>query len=470
MNIIRKRNIMKMHSGYKNIKKLILVVSYFTLSLGFLTLGLDVDYLTEYYFVYFGFIFVSGIYVLLSLSTNIKIIDPITLVTFLYIMFFSIAPMIDIITNNTLFFGHFIIGGTFKATFLYIVGYLFFVFGYSQRNYGSLFRYSHLKLENKNTIINVSLFLWFIGLVSSFIFLATMGHSVIYMLTFGQLGSVTNNNQLFGTQLGFLSMLTYAMVVPWLYLFLTLKNKLWIIILTTTTLSIYFVLGFRFIIIIMVMAPIIFKYLHKKKDVSIRKILLLAPILLVVFGIIGFVRGDLRRGNQVDLDGFSITDVWYTIESNFEIYKAFYRLTEMVPDQFDYTYGSQSLYTAIILVPRVLWESKPDTPLRDLMENVLGENAVVSGTAWPNIGEYYSEFGVIGVIMLSYFLGILMKKSTELIYGDRPSFHSVLAYSVIYPTYIQVVIRGYTPTNFWLLFMLLGPIVLLSKLKRKNSY
>lgn len=457
-------------NSYKiKLNSAIIALIYFIIAIVFLIMGKNVVFIKEYYSVYLGYIIVGGIFVLYGLLNKVKLIDPITIITITYLMFFSIAPMIDIISDNMYFFDHYVMEGTIKSTVIFVLGYFSFFIGYTRKNYKYSMTNDVLVFRHKDLILRINIMLWFFGLLSSYIYLSSFGQNIAYMLSFGLMGSVSASNQLFSTSLGFLSIFTYAMVVPWLYLFLNIKNRLLVIVLSLITASVYFVLGFRFIVLIMILAPIIFVLVEQKRDISIKKIIVLLLILSSLFGLMGYVRGDLRRGNYVNWEGFSFNSVWYAVESNFEIYKAFYRMVEVIPGKINYTYGKQISYTLVYMIPRAIWPNKPDTPLRDLLEGVLGEYAVKAGTAWPNIGEYYSEFGSLGVILIFYFFGRLSRKSTQLIYSDNSNIHTKLAYSILYPTFIQLIIRGYTPTNFWLLFVFFMPIILFNKIHCKRK-
>lgn len=449
-------------SKYKyeiSLNSVIIALVYLILAIIFLIIGKNAVHLEEYYFVYLGYVIVGGIFVFYCFIKNVKLMEPITIITIIYLMFFSIAPLIDLFNDNMYFFDHNVIGGTIKATVIFILGYSSFYLGYVTKKIKNNTTNKPLVFKYKDFILRTNALLWIFCLLSSFLYLSSFGQNIAYILSFGLIGSVSANNHVLNVPVSFLSIFTYAMVVPWLYLVLNAKNKLIKIIITLMTLSIYFVLGFRFILLIMIVAPLIFIYLNKKINFSITKIIFLLVILSGLFGLMGYIRGDLRRGNDVNFKNFSINDIWYAVGSNFEIYKAFYRMVEVIPDTVNYTYGKQISYTLVYIIPRAVWPNKPDTPLREVLGNVLGDYAVKAGTAWPNIGEYYSEFGLIGVVLIFYLLGRLAKISTKLIYSDSANIHTKLAYSILYPTFVQLIIRGYTPTNFWLLFSFFVPIL-----------
>jgi oligosaccharide repeat unit polymerase len=143
---------------------------------------------------------------------------------------------------------------------------------------------------------------------------------------------------------------------------------------------------------------------------------------------------------------------------NFEIYKPFYGLVQAVPNVHGYTLGKQLFYTVVIVVPRLIWPDKPMPIMQELMSVSLNSYAVQAGAAWPNLGEYYSEFGIIGCVFFMFIFGMVCCWCRKLYRADNRTTHSLIAYSIILPSLLQIIIRGYTPTNFYLMLFLLLPI------------
>jgi len=431
---------------------------------------LDQNIQANYLVLLFGYFLVGCLFTFYSMIKGIDIFEPLPVITVIYIMIFSIAPMLDLLTENTYFFGYNVVGGTIKATFIYIGGYIAFFIGYSMKKLRFNWENSPEEItsisKKKKMWINLSL--WGFGLLSSLIYLMGFGQSILYILSFG-FGGTVQKNLIGGSSLAFLGVFSNAMVVPWMYLIINTRSITLRLLITFLTASIYFVIGFRFIIVIMIIAPIVYYYLKHQKRPSIVKVIIVLIILTILVGLVGYVRGDLRRGNEVTWSEFGMDEVWYGIESNFEIYKAFYKMVEVIPESHSYTMGRQMSYTFTIMIPRFLWPNKPDTPLRKVLQVVLNDYAVAAGTAWPNIGEFYSEFGVVGVVLLMYLFGVLCKASKKLYIGKNVNSHTLIAYSILLPAYLQMVIRGYMPTNFWMLVFFGIPIWINSMISKSAS-
>lgn len=225
------------------------------------------------------------------------------------------------------------------------------------------------------------------------------------------------------------------------------------------TLSIYILQGFRFIIVIFVVAPIIYRYLKNKKRPRLFTVTMIILVIGTVIVVVGFARVSLKSGTAVDWSKLNLDFVIRILKVDFEIYKPFYGLVKNIPTMHSFTMGEQFLYTFITLIPRVTWPSKPLPKIHELIALSVNEVASKSGLAWPNIAEFYSEFGTVGSIVGMYIFGRLCGMSKELYQSKLSDDHSLIAYSIILPSLLQLVIRGYTPTNFYLLLFLLMPIV-----------
>ena len=133
----------------------------------------------------------------------------------------------------------------------------------------------------------------------------------------------------------------------------------------------------------------------------------------------------------------------------------------------NYTFGEQMFfYTLIMLVPRFVWPSKPQPIIREVLMKTVSKYASLAGTAYPYLGEYYHEFGLLGVILFCFLLGLFCRYLAKKLYSSN--IHDIIIYSVCFPLLFQILIRGYTPSNFYMMVFVLLPIVFNKKMS--NSY
>lgn len=450
-------------------KNLVLCLFYITINLFFILLYFFVDSNFSYYysFTYCGFLIISSLLIFyLFFVKKIEVFDPMILVTLIYSLIFYITPMIDYYFKNPYYFGFNVIGGSTKGVIISLLGYISFFYLYVITSFK---KDKIIKEINcvKSKVIFVNLILWSIGLLLSIFLLKGQGISLSYILSFGAFGDVLQSKE---GSLNFLGMFSYSMIVPWLYLMINVKSKNIKLIITVVTLSVFYLRGFRFILLIMLLSPLIFYYTSRKRNPPINIIGLTSILTILMIGIIGFIRGDVRSGREAKWNEFNFESIWYGLESNFNIYKAFYRLIEIYDYQNYYTLGKQISYTFIIMIPKFLWSGKPDTPLREILEITLGSYAVSAGAAWPNIGEYFSEFGIIGVVLFMGLLGFLFKKMNYFYKNSYLTTHLLVIFSIGYPFIVQIIIRGYTPTNFWMGVFFLVPIYINYKVGETKNW
>jgi oligosaccharide repeat unit polymerase len=81
-------------------------------------------------------------------------------------------------------------------------------------------------------------------------------------------------------------------------------------------------------------------------------------------------------------------------------------LASAVPGQFPYLGGTSYLEVATFLVPRALWNGKPQGAISTLTTAIDPGN---SGLAVPEFGEMYANFGMPGVVIGSLLLGMLVE-------------------------------------------------------------
>lgn len=418
-----------------------------------------------------AYFIVGGLLLLAHIKVKLDLFEPIVLITFLYIMIFSVTPLINIINNETLCLGVEVMGGGKKATLIYLISYIFFYTGYfyfRKKIFLHKSKESDEQLDDKTTkrIYYTSLSIWFVCYIISTRYITLGGRSLKYILTLGLSGGVIDLER--EVQIQFLAQLGYCLIPTLMYIWVYGKNNFMKLLLFFLTLSIYIMNGFRFIIVILLVATAIYHYLRKEKRPSFFKISKLLLIICTMIGVMGYARGGIRSGGDITWSDFNWEIIYKTILENFEIYKPFYGMVQAIPENYNYTLGQQFLYTFTMAVPRAIWPGKPLPLMRELIEASVSEYAAVAGVAWPNIGEYYSEFGVAGCMTIMLIFGALASLSMKLYIRSGRNNHNLIMYSILLPTYLQIVIRGYSPSNFYLLFFLLLPIVLIKFLFRKK--
>lgn len=432
----------------------------------------DYNYYKDYIFLMIIYNLIAIILFITYLKNHIDMFEPIVLVSVLYIMIFCITPMINIVNGDTLCLGIDVMDGLPKATLIFFISYLYFYSGY-YLNSKIKIKKIHIdindtKNRNKKYVSNVAITIWILCYICTIIHMMATGKGLMYIITGGIIGNI-NSDATSVTSIEFLSMFSYSMIPAWMYIYIYSNNDKLKVLLWILTLTSYMVRGFRFIIVILVFAPIIYTYIKNNKRPNLLICMVILLISIFAVGIIGFVRDSIRFGTEINWNDFNLEFILDAIKENFNIYMPFYGLVESIPKEHGYTLGRQFIYTFTMFIPRIIWPEKPQPIVKDLIGISISEQAVKSGLAWPNLGEFYSEFGIIGTIICMFIFGSVLGLSKRLYQGKNRDNDSLIAYSIILPSCLQLITRGYTPSNFYLVIFLLMPIRIIKILERHKE-
>lgn len=122
-----------------------------------------------------------------------------------------------------------------------------------------------------------------------------------------------------------------------------------------------------------------------------------------------------------------------------------------------------------MIVPRIIWPGKPYSYQAEVIRTGLNEEAVECGYAFPNLGEFYGDFGIIGAAICYMFFGKLLKRWKSFYCSKRPTRVSVLKYCILLPVCMQLIIRGAFYQNFYLVIFMVLPFWLLNKIIKAVS-
>ncbi|MEO2223849.1 O-antigen polymerase [Priestia megaterium] len=448
--------------------KLILVFCFFLI--GILFMLYKPDNLTNVYngyytFILFSYFLVGGAFVFCITIKGIYIFEPITMVMPLTIITFSVEPLICIISGDTTLLGFEVFEGCYKATLIYMVASLTYLFGYFTK-----IRTSNEKkvvekevtirnkviVNNKKKILFLAYIFWIVGFSVQLLDFLKQGYSYDYIFSLGAAGSFEATE----SSLGAITNIRFFMLAPLLYLDLysdkkALKWTMRILAILLTMLR-----TSRWIILIYILSPIVLHYVKEKKKPS-KKVLIPTFILSVfLIGAMQYFRASIRDGSGLDSlgsSGFSVSYIWGAFQLNFDLFKTLYGAVVYFPGEHAFTLGKQMIFLTIAtIIPRAIWPTKPISVIEELKANFLGSGAVDGHWAYAQLTEFYIEFGITGVIVLMFGFSKLCKYLIKLCKTNND--HNLIIYSIMFPMLMQLVIRGYMPNNFWSVIFLLLPI------------
>lgn len=451
-----------------NKEKAWILFLYIILATIFLYLWFDIPsiYFANYGILFLAYLIVGGIFFVGIASEKVKLFDTFTIVSMLYIMIMVIYPIYDYIRLELTKSGVDTSSGCIKATIIFLISYISFSCGYfrvkthEQESQSSFIRNIESISISEMYIIAISC--WCVAYVGCMVGQVSRGFSLSYIFSMGK--NVQDDIMITSSSGGllFLLMLTPTVIVSELMIWIYGKS----ILVKTSTLiltMIYLLMrGSRILIFVMIAAPVVYWYLKRKKSPSIKTIIVGFFALTIIFMGVQIARVSISRGRDfrqaLSEQIFSMDAIMALFESDFSTYKVFYGIVNAIPEKMDYLLGEGIFgYTLALVVPRAIWPGKPDAPERTVVNAALGQLAVDNGNAYPNIGTFYSEFGVIGCIIFMYIYGYLISKARKLYKMESKS--ALILYSCLWPFCFQLTARSVSNAVYSLFFGMLPMIV-----------
>ncbi len=404
--------------------------------------------------------------------------EPIYLISALYAMMYFIAPIYDILTKSYTWFGYNLWEYGIRATCIELVGYLAFYFIYRC----SLVKCINRKEENieyptYKTVIQTKIdnsqrpkmLIPFILSMYGICFFASAwyivkyyGLNIVYILTLGAKGE--SGLEAIPENIGFVNALSYCLPAIILLYCEYGKSKILKILLIIPVALLQIARGFRYAIIQFVITLMAYYYIRTEKKIKLKTFFIVLVLLMIPVLLMTLFRDSIRAGNGINFSKISLQTLKDGFEAavwnNLRIYQNFYGMVGVIPESYGYVYGRQMIIgTLAMVIPRVIWPNKISTGAGLGLEILIGEQFRGTGQAYPNLGEYYYAFGVIGVILFMSLYGWWMKYMRVKCMDKSDGILKNIIFSVWLGVNLSLIIRGYTPSNFWYLIFSILPVV-----------
>lgn len=458
-----------------NNDKILLSIIFVLITILFLMMlmpvGLEDVYISNYIMDVFCICVILILLTVYWFKNRFDIFDPIFFITAIYATLYFIAPMHDIIVGKYTWFGYELFQYGIKSSVIALVGYLGFYL---------LYFFTAIKKENTNDetaqgkeptkpeekdrkiIVLVVMIMYGICFAANVFYLIHSGSTnLLYVLSFGFLGQGGESASKIES-IGFISMLSYSLPTVTLLYWHYGKSKALKIILFVPMLMLQVSRGFRFFVIQIAITFFAYYFINKKKRPRIRTILLFLVLVMVPVMLMTLFREAVRAGTGADLSKINVEMISKVFESafwdNLRIYKNFYGMVGVIPSKFGYVYGRQMIIgTIVMVIPRIIWPNKISSYGGEGLKTLIGEH-IADGQAYPNLGEYYYACGVIGVIICMAILGWFMKRIKVKGMAFESGGLNNIVFASVLGAMLQIIIRGYFPSNFWYVIFLLIPV------------
>jgi len=403
--------------------------------------------------------------VILGISRGqMDIFEPIFLVCAAYFLYFVWAPTHDWVRGNLSPFGIDIVSSIWRGTMHAIVGVAAMLVGYyvnfggegsrnPMANTRSSFRATPenpVDVRRSSAAIKYAVGMSLGAIACLGLTFRLTGWNWSRLLSFGQYGDEVANIWLI-EQNPFLNYLhsTMEWFLPAFLILLvfrrqpTPRSRFFLLLGFFAVFTIYTTLGFRYRVLLLMMAPVLYHYMAKRKRPGVIGIVVASLVTVLMVSIIGGTRGATRAGADLDRGDIAIGETGSNFTQDLRIYPPFYRMLDVFPTDYDYLWGSSYMYVFISPIPRVLWPGKPDAPVRSVLRVIAGERAVQQGLAYPNLGEFYVNFGLAGEIMGMFLFGFLLRRAWMFVQRNANDPWALILYAMLLPFLVQVVSRGY---------------------------
>jgi len=390
--------------------------------------------------------------------------EPIYFVSLIYSLLYFVAPIYDILIGSYSWFGYLLFEYGLKSSFIAFIGYLAFFIVYEiNLNKYKLKINSEYEYNTKNIVV-ISLFLYFICLFTNIFYMVKSGYaSVLYVCSLGFFGGIENiefKEKILN--IGFLSMLSYSLPTTVLLYWEYGKKNILKFLLFIPVINLQITRGFRFFIIQILLTFFAYYYVRTNKRPNLKKLIQIFLIIFIIITFMTLFRDTVRSGKGADLQILNVNTIVESVDATFwenlRIYKNYYGIVGAVPEVYDYCYGKLTIIrTILIAIPRILWNNKGVESNERGLDVLIGAD-IGRGQAYPNLGEYYYDFGLMGVVFYMGIIGFLMRKIKQNCMANKDGpLNNIIFVSVLFAM-LQIIIRGYTPTNFWYIIFLLIPV------------
>ncbi len=407
---------------------------------------------------------------------RVNVLEPIYIVNGTFYLYFVFQPSMDLLFNNRYFFGVDYFSQLPMATTYVAIGIIMLMIGYYS-NFGvSISRRIIKKFFIKNTnnnpnskikSFNYAIFLSIISFVGFYYYLKTIGGSFIGTITLNIISGShhlypTLNDQFSNPFVNYFGSMYLFSVGGFMILYAFQKRwRLLLIPLFLIIFALSSTMGARFVLIILILSPIIYEYIKRNKVPKLTHIVTIILILFLIFGIIGALRVSIQS-NKISHYNSSINlhDIWLEFSYDAGIYNTFYAMIKNIPKNYNFVYGYTYLAALIQPIPRALLPNKgsggPSIGL-----NIFDGNPIPaeSGVAYPMIGDFYVNFGIIGIVIFMFVFGISLRLLWEYLRLLGKSNWTKIIFAISLSYLIQFISRGSPSQILTQWFFIVFPVI-----------
>lgn len=424
----------------------------------------------NYLTLMFAYFIISVLLLRAVIVRDLSLFEPLSIVTALIFCTFILYPMHDVLVHDMVSHGKDVSSGCIKATLIVLASYtLLYILYYTGKDAAAerVLAGQHPKIMSEQTRKNCNTLMigiWTVSFIASISVMLQSGMSLSYLFSLGTKGEYVISEE--RTLLLFLSNFGITLATSWVYLLFNADSVVLKVVLTILTYLYAFARMSRWLVLVVVAAPIVYYHSLTRRRVSWSFVFVTIVLFILVAAWMQIYRYDFRQGEIADFSfTFDFATLMGPLRSDFTTYRAFYGMVKEIPANHAYFLGKSTFLNFFITaIPRAFWPGKPvKAPVSEIIAVSINDSAATSGVAFYNIGEYYADFGPLGAMILMGLFGYILGRFLE---PKRQSSDTsdLLAFAVMYPLLFQWTARGNTGANVWLTIFALMPVVFLRAL------
>lgn len=391
--------------------------------------------------------------------------EPLYFISAIYVAMYFITPIYDILTGEFAWYGYYLFDYGMQTSLMAFVGYLLFYLIYVKsftwgRKIGRIKRVK-CKVVPKNYTVAAILLMYVVCFAANAYYLLHSGYgSLLYILSLGFLDNTSNVYTTY-SNIGFISMLSYSLptIVLLYWEFGNSKLLKWLLFIPMLMMQV--ARGFRFFVIQIFITYICYYFIRHNKKVKFSHLVIVLSAMMMFILIMTTFRVSIRSGVGIDTSIINGDTIKKSFDSafweNLRIYRNVYGMIPVIPKPYNFVWGRQIIIgTIVMIIPRALWPGKISSYGGEPLTTLIGPK-IASGQAYPALGEYYYAAGFIGIL---FFMGVYghWAKRIKNNYMNNINSLDLIYFSVLLGCNLQLIIRGYFPSNFWYLVFAVLPI------------
>ncbi len=331
---------------------------------------------------------------------------------------------------------------------IFITWYIFFYLGFSTKNVKKTTTNNKRRLPPINYPVNIAYILFAISIIGLMMIVKTFGGFNL------MLNAMIDTTRTY-SGLGYFRYIVSLGGIASLLLLYAGKNKMAILFLLLTCIMLS-PFGGRTAIFLGTIAPFLLIYNYKIKKVKV--------IPLISIGLIAFIFvlawEQMRTYGTINLASIPVNNLITSVAEKTRMAHILPSLVgQLLNGSIDYQWGKPLLNIFYSPIPRSLWEGKPEI----IEETVLIGSLLIGSEGYYGLpaGPYgwaFLNFGWLGVIIMAFLTGILVKKfyySAVLVKDDTKSgFLGLIIYSLLINSLFDVFATSAQIQILWILFIL----------------